>query len=301
MTEPVIKIEQVDDVPLLIAHEKKMSLPELIDQHFPVHGNRTGLSVGWLATIWLTHIISEGDHRLNQVQAWAAHHIETLSGCTGQTLTELDFTDDRLEDVLRLLSDDEHWSQLEHALNPRLIRVYRLPADRVRVDSTTARSYADVSADGLFQYGFSKDKRPDLPQLKINMATLDPLGMPLITDVLPGNVADDGLYVVAIQKCQQSLPGQEVLYIGDSKMGAVGTRGFIDRHHDYYLCPLSLVQLPREELAPFIESARIGTRTLSEVFRTKADGHHEKNSCVTDLNMRDYVCKAKLQEQRPQQ
>lgn len=277
MTEPVISIEQVDDVPVLIAHEKRMGLPELIDKYFPVHGNHTGLSAGWLASTWLAHIISEGDHRLNQVRGWVEHHLETLRVCTGQRLTGLDFTDDRLEDVLGLLSDDEHWSQLEHALNPLLIRVYRLPAKQIRVDSTTARSYADVSEDGLFQYGFSKDKRPDLPQLKINIASLDPLGMPLITDVLQGNVADDGLYVSAIQNCQQSIPTeQEVLYIGDSKMGAVATRGFIERHHDYYLCPLSLVQLPREEISSFVESARNGTRTLSDVFRTKADGTREK-------------------------
>lgn len=142
---------------------------------------------------------------------------------------------------------------------------------------TTTRPPPSINEEGLFQYGYSKDKRPDLPQLKINMATLDPMGMPLITEVVPGNVADDGLYVGAIQNCQQSLPrGRGILYIGDSKMGAVATRGFIERHHDYYLCPLSLVQLPGKELDTYIEAVSLGLHKLSDVFMTKADGKREK-------------------------
>jgi len=39
--------------------------------------------------------------------------------------------------------------------------------------------------------GHSKDHRPDLPQLKVMLATLDPLPLPLLSTVLPGCAADD--------------------------------------------------------------------------------------------------------------
>jgi len=34
----------------------------------------------------------------------------------------------------------------------------------------------------MFQLGHRKDHRPDLPQVKISMAVLDPLGLPLTDD-----------------------------------------------------------------------------------------------------------------------
>jgi transposase len=42
--------------------------------------------------------------------------------------------------------------------------------------------------------GHSKDHRPDLPQVKVIQAVLDPLAMPLVTDVVAGGRADDPLY-----------------------------------------------------------------------------------------------------------
>ena len=71
-----------------------MEIPCLLDAHVPTHGNGEGLSLGWLVTIWLVHILWQADHRLNRVQAWVAEHMETLRRCTGLALDEVDFTDD---------------------------------------------------------------------------------------------------------------------------------------------------------------------------------------------------------------
>ena len=101
------------------------------------------------------------------------------------------------------------WAAFEHDLNAGLVRVYDLPTTTVRVDTTTASTYAqwDGASGGLFQFGHSKDHRPDLAQIKVPIAALDPLGMPLVTTVVPGNTADDPLYVPAIAQVQQSLDG----------------------------------------------------------------------------------------------
>ena len=55
-----------------------MGVQKLIDKNFPTHGNWRGQSLGTVAVIWLTHILSQADHRLNQVQAWAGKQLETL-------------------------------------------------------------------------------------------------------------------------------------------------------------------------------------------------------------------------------
>ena len=73
----------------------------LLDCYFLTHGNRQGLDFGWTTTIWLAHILSQADHRMNQVQPWAERQLETLRGCSGQAVQVLDLTD-RVYAVLQL-------------------------------------------------------------------------------------------------------------------------------------------------------------------------------------------------------
>ncbi len=71
--------ERVDDIPLLLAKLQRMEVQPLLDAHFPTHGNWQGLSLGHVAVVWLSHILFQGDHRLNRVQDWAERHQETLN------------------------------------------------------------------------------------------------------------------------------------------------------------------------------------------------------------------------------
>src|SRR6266566_9629618 len=131
---PNIITERVDDIPLLIEQMQRMGLPTLLDNHFPTHGNWTGLSLGWVSTIWLSSMLSRGDHRMVHVEPWVAKRLWTLGFTTGQAVMRVDFTDDRLEIVLRRLSEDTRWAAFESALNQHTVRVYDLATARVHVD-----------------------------------------------------------------------------------------------------------------------------------------------------------------------
>jgi transposase len=267
-----ISTERVDDIPLLIEQMKRMDLPALIDTHFPAHGNWYGLSIGWISTIWLSSLVSRGDHRLSHVEPWVANRLWTLQTTSEQEVERLDFTDDRLEIVLRHLSDDERWIAFENALTQHTIRVYDLSTERVHVDSTTASAYASVSEEGLFQFGHSKDHRPDWPQVKIMQAVLAPLAMPLATDVVSGERADDPLYVPCIKRIQESVQRRGLLFVGDCKMAAHDTRAFIALAGDYSLCPLPQTQLGEGELEAALERVWRGDQGLMEVFREDEHG-----------------------------
>jgi transposase len=272
MTEMLtVTAERVDDIPLLLGHLQRMELPLLLDSYFLVHGNRQGLSLGWTTTVWLAHILSQADHCMNQVQPWVERQLETLRTCTGQPIQVLDLTDDRLADLLRTLSDDRCWTNFERRLSGTLLRVYDLRVERVRLDSTTASGYWEVTQEGLFQFGHSKDHRPDLPQVKVMLATLDPLGLPLVTDVVAGQRADDPLYLPAIARVRASLPQRNLLYVGDCKMSALDTRAGIHAGRDFYLCPLSAVQVPPALLAQYLTEAQASEPAVP-VERTRADG-----------------------------
>jgi transposase len=225
-----------------------MGVIRLIDKEFPQHANWEGeLTAGEVIAAWLCLIISQGDHRLSHVESWAGQQQHLLEALTGKAVRGLDFSDDRLADLLTQLSERKRWRAFEQELSGQLLRVYDLRARLVRLDSTTGKTYAGVSEGGLFQFGHSKDHRPDLAQVKINLATLDPLGLPLSTTVVAGDRADDLLYTPEISCVRTTLGRRGLTYVGDKKMVALETRAFVASGGDFYLCPVGLRQLPQEE------------------------------------------------------
>ena len=273
MSEQItITHERTDDIPVIIAFLLKMRVAELIDKHFPTNGNWTGLSLGQMLVVWLTFIISEGDHRLYHVEPWVAAHQHTISRSLHQEVRPRDCTDDRLATGLDYLCVAENWAECECALNQTLIRVYDLRPKTIRVAPTTVSAY--VTPAGMFQLGHSKDHRPDLPQLKIALATLDPLGLPMTIATVAGNTADDPLYLPAIAKVRRSVGLAGMTYIGDCKIAARATRADIVAHQDFYLCPLSAKQVSAEELDRLLEPIWSSEQPLEEV-RLTAEGQAE--------------------------
>jgi transposase len=262
--------ERVDDIPTIIAHLKKMRVAELLDKHFPTNGNWQGLPLGWTTVVWVTFLLSEGDHRLYRVEPWVKAHHCTLSRCSGRKVKPRDLTDDRLATVLDYLCVAERWVEFERELNQSVLRVYDLQAREVHVDTTTAAAY--VTPEGLFQLGHSKDHRPDLPQVKVAMSVLDPLGLPLTTTVVAGNTADDPLYLPEIAKVRQIAQLTGLTYVGDCKMAAIGTRAEIVAHQDYYLCPLSAKQMPEAALDRMLAPVLSGVLEPGEIRLPNADG-----------------------------
>jgi transposase len=176
-----------------------------------------------------------------------------------------DFTDDRLAGVLRYMSDDEDWHAIETELGQRQIRVYDLERAPVRLDSTTVAIYHEVAEDWLFQYGHSKDHRPDLPQFKVMLGSLDPMGMPVATLVVGGDEADDGWYVPTIEQARQVLGEGEHLYMGDGKMSALGTRAYLQAGKDSYLTTLPQTGKTPELLAKLLKPVWEKTQKLARI------------------------------------
>src|SRR6266704_436874 len=150
----------------------------------------------------------------------------TLSHLTAQVIEPLDFRDDRLSHLLTHLSKPAYWHQIEHDLNARSIEVYALPQGMIRCDATTVSLVHAVTTESLLQVGHSKDDTTR-PQIKVMMGSLDPLGMPLSTDVLYGERAADGLYIPVIDRIRKGLHKSGLLFVGDCKMSALDTRAHI--------------------------------------------------------------------------
>lgn len=270
--EPIIETETVEDIPLLLAEMQRLGIAAAVDELFPAHGNSKGLSPGLTLVVWLTHILSQGDHRLNYVRPWVREHRVTLEACLGEAIDELAFTDDRLALLLGKLSQGTGWALLEAQLSRTLLRVYDLRPRQVRLDSTTVSGYWEIKPEGLMQFGQSKDHRPDLPQVKVMLAVVDPLGMPVATQVVAGQRADDPLYVPAIQAVRASLMTSGLTYVGDVKMATLETRAVIAAGEDYYLTPLAKKHLPDNGLRRYLDPVLKQEQDLTLVMREGEDG-----------------------------
>jgi transposase len=151
--EMEIEAENVNDVVVLLGWMKQMNLPDVLDQCIRRHGGEEGLSWGWVLSIWLAYVVSQGDHRKLAVRDWIRQTRETLELATGLEIRELDFTDDRLTIALRHLSGDEGWNHIEQDLGRSLIRIYNLPQETLRADATTVSGYREGGEDSLWQFG----------------------------------------------------------------------------------------------------------------------------------------------------
>src|SRR5437588_2939976 len=171
--------EQINDLPLLLGIVEELGVRRVIDAQIQPHGNWEGISVGTAVSLWLSHLLMERDHRVVSVRTWAAERQQTVNDLLGLRLRETDLTDDRLANVLTMLSDPADQAAMDTALAQDWITVYALPREVVRLDSTSVSVYHDARpAESLLQHGHSKDHRPDLAQFKVMVASLDPLGMP---------------------------------------------------------------------------------------------------------------------------
>jgi len=183
----------------------------------------------------------------------------------------------------RYLNIDKSWQEYEQEQGKHT-RVYPLPTDIVRLDTTTASSHLKPSVGSIFQQGYSKDYRPDLAQVKIMLASLDPLGWTEASQVVAGNEADDPLYEPAIKQVRNILDKEGVLYVGDCKMGASSIRASIKKANDYYLMPLSATIVTEEVLDAYLTPVGSSSRIIEPIYRFHDNGGMEKIAQGFEIN-----------------
>jgi Transposase DDE domain len=113
--------------------------------------------------------------------------------------------------------------------------------DLVFVDTTSVYLYRDGASD-LVRHGYSRDRRPDLPQLVLCVA-VDGRGWPVAFDVLPGNTADVEALRLTIARFRERLRIRRAVVVADRGMLGKGTLAELRAHaeapFDYILgCPL---------------------------------------------------------------
>ncbi len=94
---------------------------------------------------------------------------------------------------------------------------------------------------------YSKDHRPDLVQYRQMLATLDPMGMPLLGATLSGNGTDESHYLPTWQQLVEIIGHKDFLFLADSKGSTWNNRAKINQEGGIYCFPLAMHQ-PRPKL-----------------------------------------------------
>jgi transposase len=272
---------QAGDLPVLYTIVKSLDIASSVNKNIKVHGNWEGTLPGEILELWLCYILSHCDHRLSGAEEWAENNLDFLRILSDNPkLSSQDFTDDKLGLLLDYFSVDASWQHVETQVNGKILEIYRLEQSdslsTFRLDAAPMQSYGKVAKDGLLQYGYHKH-HADLPQFKLKLCTLDNevnnFAHPICHLTVNGKVADDELYIPIIEKSKEVLSGIESystgnLYVGDSKFGALSNRLFVQGNKDYYLMPLSKVQLSAKEREELIDKHN-NKEHNQKIFRTE--------------------------------
>jgi transposase len=273
------RIERVDSIPVIVHWLKKMWVQEIVDTVWRPHGNWQGLSYGQLAVLFLTYVLYMRTHRLSEMEKWVTDHRAVLEKATGWEIRREDAIDDHVGILLDALGAEEKQRvHFQREIGKHMIQAYALPTEIARYDTTTFNVYHDPVTNGrqMLRFGKSKDRRPDLLQFKQGLGTLDPAGVPLLTATLPGNAADDPLYVPSWREMVQIIGHSEFLYIADSKAAAVETRGTIDCEGGYYLFPLPMTGDIPDQLYQLISEPPVDPMPL---YLENRKGKQQKVGC----------------------
>ena len=283
-----VETERIDDLPVLIEWLKQMKVDAIIDDHTHAHGLWGGISKGVLGMTWIAHMIMTGDHRKVRLNEMLQGNRRSLGAMLGCEIRESEFNDDRLGRLLTDLGSGETAEDIEREMSAHCIRYYRLKTEKatVRIDTTSVSVHGGDDGSGVIAYGYSKDHRPDLMQFKVLMATLDPLGMPILTQLVAGNSSDDGWYAPVYDEAIKTT-GKDIMVIGDSKMSALSTRAYLQGCGSRYLTPLAMMGKTKEDMEQWVAAAMTGTVSLTRVQSASADAIGRGYEVVREQTYRD--------------
>jgi hypothetical protein len=247
--------ERADDIPLLLAHLRRMGIPSLLDEHMPPGGPWGALSPGWVATLWLAHMLSQSESKPRHVQPWVTMHPETLRAGVGHEVLPADVHDLRLRDLLQSLGDDGLWHSFERALNHRLLDCYELDVERVGVRRSEGWSW-QILPEGVLQVSQARVWRPGTLRLQVLQASIEPLGLPLATAAFSTRAAPEGVVGTLVGQAQAALRQPQVLFTGD-ELQALEVRAMIRASGGVYLC-----RLPDAESAAGVLAVGHGAQPL---------------------------------------
>ena len=193
------------DVALLWHLAKRLDLVNILDQ--AADKRIQGQSVGLLAVLMAIHRDTDPGSKL----AFLDWYPQTVL----PELVKLAPADVNHQDLLRSLDywDDQAIGKSEAATLLRLALEFGIGPQAIVWDATS--TYLEGETNSLVRYGYSRDHRPDRPQVNVDLFLDAEHHLPLYSRSYEGNVVDVSRFPRAIEDLSQQYPDWRPMVITD--------------------------------------------------------------------------------------
>ena len=241
---------QVGGLRLLLKYLDQVGLIEIISQYCPRRPKEDGVSDGQaIAVLVINRMLAPC--ALSNVAAWVEQTgLQLLLGIADPQK----FNYDRLVDAL--LAVNPSWQQIAAQITLRAVEAFGLKVETVHYDLTSILFYGDYEGSAWVDYGYSRDHRPDRPQINIGLSATDDgeVVLPGGSNIHPGNTNDGATTVDVHQQLRELFQRSDLLITGDRIMQSTKNMLTIARAHGRFLGPVVWTPTIRGIVAAIDES-----------------------------------------------
>ena len=260
-TEPVYETKRIDHLGIVAGICHEIGLIEAINQ--AVGPSQRKVSCGAAVQAMVLNALGFSGRALYLMPQYMANKPVDLLIAPG--LEAEDFNDDTLGRSLDQLYEagvTEVFAQVAS----RALAVYGIRHRFYHLDSSSFHLHGQYQAEaeeGVIEitYGYSKDHRPDLKQVVVNLITGHRSALPVWMEALSGNESDKHSFPKSIQAfCQQMQSAGEVIFVIDSAIYAAANLEALRETHWLTRVPETIAEAKRL----IAETAMEALRPLSE-------------------------------------
>ncbi len=225
---------QIGGLRLILNYLEQIGLIEIISQYCPRRPHEDGVSDGEAMTVLVINRMLS-PCALSNVAAWVEQSgLHLLLGIADPQK----FNYDRLVDAL--LAVNPHWQGIAAQITLRTVQAFGLKVETVHYDLTSILFYGDYKGSAWVDYGYSRDHRPDRPQLNLGLSTTDDgeVVLPGGSNIYPGNTNDGSTTVGVNQQLRVLFQRSDLLVTGDRIMQSALNMLLIARAHGRFLGPV---------------------------------------------------------------
>jgi transposase len=233
---------QIGGLRLVLTYLEQIGLAEAVDRRCSRQG---GLSEGTVITVLVINRLL-APCALRKVTAWMEKTgLHLLLGISDPSLLNYD----RLADAL--LAVYPHWHEIAAEVTLQAIERFRLAVETIHYDLTSILFHGAYKGSSWVEFGYSRDHRPDRPQVNIGLSTTadGEVVLPGSSGVHPGSTNDATTTVAAHHQLHSLFQRTDLLVTGDRIMQSAGNMLTIARAGGRFLGPVDWTPYIREAVS----------------------------------------------------
>lgn len=145
----------------------------------------------------------------------------------------LRLNDDRIGRALDDLA--LYYYEIQTKLALHVIQEFGINPETILWDTTSIYFEGDYNGSQMIRFGHGE--RPDLKQVKLSVSVEKDSGVPLLSDIIDGNLNDQSIVVENMKTLLEALKKQDILFTGDSAMGTIPNCLLLNHHNIKFIAP----------------------------------------------------------------